>query len=344
MSKGTYEDFFHLLAVRESRGVFDASLTPNYQALGDNGYNYLGAFQFDEWAMENMGYYREDGDMNAPINWKAGYFTGKDGINSMQDFLNNPQEQLDAAHQWMNEFVWGWVKDAGLEQYIGTTLGGVEITATGLLAGAHLRGANAVKQLLSSGGSVDPADPYGTPVSVYVKNFSGYESPFDSGGSAPTPTPTPTPTPDAGSSYPVSGYTNTLTGTSGSDELKGGIGKDKIDGKGGSDVLTGGWEWDAFVFSTKLGSTNVDKIRDFYSPEDVFLLKGTVFSKIAHGELNADAFHVGTKAIDADDRIIYNKTTGALSYDADGVGGAAAIRFATLLNKTSISADDFYVY
>ena len=42
--------------------------------------------------------------------------------------------------------------------------------------------------------------------------------------------------------------------------------------------------------------------------------------------------------------IIYNKSTGALSYDADGSGGhASAIQFATLTNKPVLTAADFHV-
>ncbi len=177
---GSYDQFFHDLAVRESVGIFDPNATPNYQALGDNGLNYLGAYQFEGWAMINLGYYKDDGNPNAN-QWKAGYWTGKDGINSEQDYLNNPAVQDSAAHQWMQNFVWGFVQSAGLDHYIGQTIDGINITASGLLAGTHLRGADAVQQFLSSGGKTDPTDPYGTPVSQYISHFSGYQTPFDPG-------------------------------------------------------------------------------------------------------------------------------------------------------------------
>lgn len=181
----TYNQFFHDLAVRESVGIFDKNATPNYQALGDNGLNYLGAYQFEGWALINLGYYKDDGNPNAN-QWKDGYWTGKDGINSKQDFLNNPAVQDSAARQWMQNFVWGWVQDLGLDKYIGQTIGGVDITASGLLAGAHLRGASAVQQFIASGGQKDATDPYGTPVSQYMSRFSNYQTPFDSGSSPKT--------------------------------------------------------------------------------------------------------------------------------------------------------------
>ena len=51
----------------------------------------------------------------------------------------------------------------------------------------------------------------------------------------------------------------------------------------------------------------------------------------------------GKAAHDADDRIVYDKASGALSYDRDGSGSAAPVLFAKLLNKAALTAADFFV-
>ena len=48
-------------------------------------------------------------------------------------------------------------------------------------------------------------------------------------------------------------------------------------------------------------------------------------------------------AVDATDRILYNDTTGAIFYDADGSGATAAIQFATLTGSPTITNADFFV-
>ena len=51
-----------------------------------------------------------------------------------------------------------------------------------------------------------------------------------------------------------------------------------------------------------------------------------------------------TKAHDADDRLIYNKTTGNLYVDIDGKGGADAVLFAKLANHPSdFTHQDFLI-
>ena len=56
-----------------------------------------------------------------------------------------------------------------------------------------------------------------------------------------------------------------------------------------------------------------------------------------------EAFRKGSAAGDADDRIIYNKQTGALYYDPDGNGIAPQVQFATLDKGLKLTAGDFTV-
>ena len=44
------------------------------------------------------------------------------------------------------------------------------------------------------------------------------------------------------------------------------------------------------------------------------------------------------------DFLLYNTITGALSYDADGNGGAPAVQFATLAGNPAITSADFAVF
>jgi len=116
----------------------------------------------------------------------------------------------------------------------------------------------------------------------------------------------------------------------GNDTLTGGDGDDVLYGGKGIDSLSGGNGSDTYVFDTQLANTNIDTIQDFIAYEDIFQLDNDIFTNIGLGTLNSNTFHEGTAALDADTRIIYNSTTGALLYDADGAGSTAAVQFATL--------------
>ncbi|WP_243374856.1 hypothetical protein [Microvirga solisilvae] len=165
----------------------------------------------------------------------------------------------------------------------------------------------------------------------------------------PTPTPIPTPIPDS-SGRPVTTKTiegsnsnNYVTGTSGNDLLKGNAGRDVLWGKTGSDLLTGGTQEDAFVFDTAIGK-DVDYITDFNVVDDTIRLENSIFTKLTKtGALSSSFFVTGEKALDANDFIVYNKSTGVLSYDADGSGSGAAVKFAVIENKVALTAADFIV-
>ncbi|WP_133304747.1 M10 family metallopeptidase [Mesorhizobium sp. DCY119] len=139
------------------------------------------------------------------------------------------------------------------------------------------------------------------------------------------------------------GLANTLVGNSGSNVLNGGAGNDYIVGGGGNDRLIGGAGNDTFFFNVAPGSTNIDTISDYNVVQDTIRLENAVFTGLATGWLLAGAFNVGSAAKDASDRIIYNKTTGDLLFDKDGIGGAAAIKFASLSAGLAMTASDFFI-
>ncbi|WP_112663203.1 calcium-binding protein [Microvirga flavescens] len=154
-------------------------------------------------------------------------------------------------------------------------------------------------------------------------------------------------------------FKNTIIGTSGANRLFGLDGKDVLKGEAGNDVLdgglladtlTGGSGRDVFVFSAKPGKTNVDKITDYNVRDDSVWLENAIFKALGKkgtvaspAALKSDYFYVGAAAHDADDRIIYNKGTGALYYDADGAGGVAQVQIAILSKKPALTYKDFFV-
>jgi len=99
---------------------------------------------------------------------------------------------------------------------------------------------------------------------------------------------------------------------------------------------------DRFYFTTAPGSTNIDRITDFAHGHDKLVLENGIFHGLSTASLAA-AFHPGTHAADADDHIIYNRATGALFFDVDGLGGHAQVEFAVLSNKPLLTAGDFAV-
>ncbi len=139
---------------------------------------------------------------------------------------------------------------------------------------------------------------------------------------------------------------NTLTGNGGTNVLNGGDGDDWLDGASGNDTLTGGTGSDTFAFTTPLNALrNVDTITDFTSGSDRIALSSLIFRDMGFaGSPTADAFfRSGSTAQDANDRILYDPVSGALSYDADGTGPLAALQFALLSGAPMLLYSDFAV-
>lgn len=141
-----------------------------------------------------------------------------------------------------------------------------------------------------------------------------------------------------------------IVGGAGKDTLGGGLGNDTISGGLGNDQLRGDRGRDVFVFDTKPHkSQNADKITGFSVTDDSIYLDNVVFTKIGKGssdkplKLKKDMLFLGTAAQDASDRIIYDKKSGALYYDADGTGRTAQVKIATLDKNLKITQADFFV-
>jgi serralysin len=132
----------------------------------------------------------------------------------------------------------------------------------------------------------------------------------------------------------------------GIDTMDAGAGNDDMFGGTGSDNLTGAASTDRFRFDTALSATtSVDHILNFAVVDDTIFLDRDIFTGIAvNGTLAAGAFHAGTAAGDADDRIVYDAATGNIFYDADGLGGVAQILFATVTAGTALTNADFNAY
>jgi Ca2+-binding RTX toxin-like protein len=138
---------------------------------------------------------------------------------------------------------------------------------------------------------------------------------------------------------------NVLGGT-GNDTLTGDAAANLLSGGGGNDVLDGGAGLDTFQFDFALdSSSNVDTILNF-STGDKIALASSVFSALSPGALSGSEFFSGAganAAQDASQRIVYDSASGALYYDADGLGGVSAVQFAVIDTHPTLSSGDFFI-
>ena len=139
---------------------------------------------------------------------------------------------------------------------------------------------------------------------------------------------------------------DTLHGGAGNDTLSGGNGNDILSGGTGNDTLSGGAGNDVFLFADAPDAAgNIDRITDFTPGQDTVHLNLSVFSALGEaGPLGEGLFAANStgSALDDNDYILYNTTTGALLYDADGSGQGVAVQFATLTNKPELRENDFF--
>ena len=142
---------------------------------------------------------------------------------------------------------------------------------------------------------------------------------------------------------------DTLEGLGGNDTLSGGAGDDWLEGGTGQDNVNGGGGADSFVFREPAFNSNFDRIADFASGSDALRFDDAAYGEIgAPGDFAAgdDRFFAGAGArsgVDAEDRIIYNTSTGQLWYDADGSGPGGQLFIASLQGAPALAASDLAI-
>lgn len=136
----SYVGFKQAVAIKESQGLYKLV----------NRYGYMGKYQFGKSALRGL------------------------GIKDTQGFLNNPALQERAFKALLSKNKWE-LRDE-IEKFEGKIVNGITITESGLLAAAHLAGANSVKSFLNSNGKRGFHDGFGTSLKSYIRKFGGYDT------------------------------------------------------------------------------------------------------------------------------------------------------------------------
>ena len=145
------------------------------------------------------------------------------------------------------------------------------------------------------------------------------------------------------------GGNDTLDGASAGTSyyLIGDAGDDRLVTHQGSDFLTGGAGTDEFVFAAAPGGSGW--IGDFTSGMDAIVLDATFMPALgpsgdfSAGDARFYAAAGATDGHDADDRVIYNTTTGELFYDRDGNGSGAGQFITNVGSGATLVASDIAV-
>jgi Ca2+-binding RTX toxin-like protein len=136
-----------------------------------------------------------------------------------------------------------------------------------------------------------------------------------------------------------------LYGSAGDDVLNGYAGNDTLIGNGGSDTFIGGAGEDVFVLRAPFASENIAQIFDFTPGQDKILLPGlgAIIDGLVrdYGDLAQDFLAYAGQEIHDETRVIYDRLTGALYFDADGIGGSVPVEIALLGVSLALTNADF---
>ena len=136
---------------------------------------------------------------------------------------------------------------------------------------------------------------------------------------------------------------NSLTGGGGADFLAGKGGDDLILGGEGEDILEGGEGQDTFLYLNF--DEGIDRIKDFEVGVDRIKLFTEGFgTQFAAGTLSENYFIEGTKAIAAEQHFIYDRSSGKLYFDLDGLGTIEPVLIITFDGSPALSAKDISLF
>ena len=133
--------------------------------LAENSLHYLGLYQIGESALIDAGYYEK---VPGAGRWE-GSWTGKNGINSKEDFLNNRQVQEIAIREY-HERVWQYLKH--YQDNEGSVINDITLSKAGMIAYSHLVGVESLEKFINSEGEDDPIDANGVKGSDYLDAFA----------------------------------------------------------------------------------------------------------------------------------------------------------------------------
>ena len=348
---GSQGDFTQMLdALGEFESGKESGDPAQYVAI--NQLHFIGKYQFGEALLTDLGYYNGDETPypdESPKNDWIGTWTGKDEVTQLgldlstdldsypnypnqdfsnSDFLGNQTAQENAIRQAFGNnitVIFSQLQEQGrtIDEFLGETRTYIDennqtetltISMSGILAGAHLVGPGDLVTYLVN--ETVAEDENGTPITQYINDYGGYETPF-------------------GTNHP-----DELLGTTDYNDVLVGFEDD--------DTLTGFTGADRFRFNSP--DEGIDTITDFNVTEgDKIELKESNFEVIWwEGESQEfypeHQFNVGSDAQNEFTRIIYDPANGGLFFDPDGTGNATQVQVAQLSTGQALTHQDLVVF
>lgn len=129
-------------------------------------------------------------------------------------------------------------------------------------------------------------------------------------------------------------FNDELLGDAGANKIVGLEGDDYLRGRAGNDQLTGGAGSDVFHFEAPGAANGVDQVADFGAGDSLEFYTSDGYDPNA-------GFTVGKVAVGAGPQFVYDNMR-TLYYDADGAGGAAAIKIA-VINGLTLTASGIHI-